>query len=417
MELNFQHHFYGATRKRFSINALLSCLFCIYILLTLLHYFQRANLKDGLSYFYFPTIMVGLLFFIIENGIYKIDKFSYKVIGIIGVLCLGLLLNFIVNGTRSLIGFTVSLAEILSNIGVALFLIRRPLARFVLPFVFLLFCYLVTYFTYSLFIKGIDPNQLFLLSSQNTVSWLFILYSAIFYIVVDKLSLTVPVLPAIITVFFSVVSYGRSGIISSFTLLFSILLLNFHRNWKNSKFYIVIAFFSILLTLIIVNVPNTGNIVHDFGGYFTRLQVKGLSDEMGREYIWRSYFHRMNVTRFLFGVNPKSDPSVVFFDYNYHNSWIQLHANFGVVSIVFMFLVIWSMVRLFNSNKLLLSLLITVTLRISTDQGLFISEYDFVVYYLTFYTFVNSRQFLTDPIRSSNKLRESNSKFISGPRL
>jgi hypothetical protein len=264
-------------------------------------------------------------------------------------------------------------------------------------------------------LKGTDFNEIFLRSSRNAVSWLFIVYAAIFYIVVDKLSLTVPVLPAIIAVFFSVVSYGRSGIISSFTLLFSILLLNFHRNWKNSKFYIVIAFFSILLTFIIVNVPNTGNIVRDFGGYFTRLQVQGLSDEMGREYIWRSYFHRMNVTRFLFGVNPKLDPSAAQFRYNYHNSWIQLHVSLGIVSIVFMFLVIWSIVRLFNSNKLLFSLLITVTFRTFTDQLLFMSAYDFVVYYLTFYTFVNSRQFLTDPSRSSNKLRESNSKFISGP--
>lgn len=382
MKLGFQYQYHSKTRAIFSLNTLLSGLFCLYVLFGLIAYIQTAN--GGGTFTRFP-IIIGLLVFIIET-IYLSRRYQF-VYQVTGVLLLGFLLNVLVNDRESFLGSV----NIFSNIGIVLFLLRRPLAGFVLPFTYLLFGFVVAYFTYY-FYNGIDPNAIFLNSSRNTVSWLLIVYSVIIYIVSDKARLKTQVLPAVMTVIFSVMSYGRSGIISSFILLIGILLLTFYENRKNTKFYILLTFLGILFMFFLSNGGDIGNTIYDISHYFHRLETKGLSDTGGREYIWNTYISQMNMTRFLFGTNPEYDSSVISFNFNYHNSWIAFHASFGIASIIFMFLMLWAMVKLLNRNNLLLLILITLILRSFTDIGFFIHLYDFLIYYISFYPFIRTHQ-------------------------
>ncbi len=383
MKLGFQYQYHSKTRAIFSVNTLLSGLFCLYLLFGLIAYIQLANV--GGIFTRFP-IMIGLLVFIIET-IYLSRRYQF-VYQLTGVLLLGFLLNVLVNDRELFLGVAT---RILSNIGIALFLLRRPLAGFVLPFTYLLFGFVVAYFTYY-FYNGIDPNAIFLTASRNTVSWLLIFYSAIIYIVTDKARSEIPVLPAVMTVIFSVMSYGRSGIISSFILLIGILLLTFYENRKNSKFYILLTFLGILFMFFLSNVGDIGNTIYDISHYFHRLETKGLSDSDGREYIWNTYISQMNMTRFLFGTNPEYDSSVISFNSNYHNSFIAFHASFGIASIIFMFLMLWDLVKLLNRNNLILLILITFIFRAFTDSGLFFESTDFLIYYITVYPFILTDQ-------------------------
>ncbi|QYX29903.1 O-antigen ligase family protein [Sphaerospermopsis torques-reginae] len=382
MKLGFQYQYHSKTRAIFSLNTLLSGLFCLYILLGLIAYIQTANGAENFSRF---PIIIGLSVLIIET-LYLSRRYQF-VYQLTGVLLLGFLLNVLVNDRESFLGS----ANILSNIGIVLFLLRRPLAGFVLPFTYLLFGFVVAYFTYY-FYNGIDPNEIFLNSSRNTVSWLLMVYSVIIYIVSDKARLKTQVLPAVMTVIFSVMSYGRSGIICSFILLIGILLLTFYENRKNTKFYIFMTFLGILFMFFLSNGGDIGNTIYDISHYFYRLETKGLSDSDGREYIWNTYISQMNMTRFLFGTNPEYDSSVISFNSNYHNSFIAFHASFGIASIIFMFLMLGAMVKLLNRNKLLLLILITFTFRAFTDSILFLGTYDFLVYYVTAFTFIRTRQ-------------------------
>ncbi|MCX5984443.1 MAG: hypothetical protein NTY89_22190 [Nostocales cyanobacterium LacPavin_0920_SED1_MAG_38_18] len=377
MKLDFEYH--TETRAIFFLNTLLSGLFCLYLVVGWITYIQTANGVFITQYF---PIIIGLLFFIIETIFFnRRYEFVYQVTGI---LLLGFILSKLENNTPVLLASV----NLLSQTGVALFLLRRPLAGFILPFTYLLFGFVVAFFTYY-FYNRIDPNEIFLYASRNTVSWLLIVYSAIIYIVSDKARSKIPVLPAIMTVIFSVVSYGRSGIISSFILLIGILLLTFYENRKNAKFYFFITFIGILFMFFLINRTDIGNTIYDISRYFNRLETRGLSDRDGREYIWSNYIIQMNMTRFLFGTDPRYDLSIINFKLNYHNSFINLHAYSGMAGIIFVFLMLWAMVKLFNRNKLLWLILITFILRSFTDNVLFVTQqYDFIVYYITIYAFI-----------------------------
>ncbi|UUO13754.1 hypothetical protein [Dolichospermum heterosporum] len=379
MKLDFEYH--SETRAIFFLNTLLSGLFCLYLVVGLINYIQRAN--GGVFITQYFLIIIGLLFFITETIFFnRRYEFVYQVTGI---LLLGFILSMLENNIPLLRAASVNL---LSQTGVALFLLRRPLAGFVLPFTYLLFGFVVAFFTYY-FYNRIDPNAIFLYASRNTVSWLLIVYSAIIYIVSDKARLKIPVLPAIMTVIFSVMSYGRSGIISSFILLIGILLLTFYENKKNAKFYIFITFIGILFMFFLINRSDIVNTIYDISRYFNRLETRGLSDRDGREYILSNYIIQMNMTRFLFGTDPRYDLSIINFKLNYHNSFINLHAYSGMAGIIFVFLMLRAVVKLFNRNKLLWLILITLILRSFTDNLLFVTQqYDFIVYYITIYAFI-----------------------------
>ncbi|MFL0603887.1 hypothetical protein [Cylindrospermopsis raciborskii] len=380
------------SRTSYLLTPLLSGLFCLYVLSGLIGFIQTASMGKTGSGIFVATV-IGLLFFLIEAFL---PRRRYKLVdNLIGVLSLGLLLNPIINysdNKRLIIVIIGDLPQILSGAGVALFLLRRPLASFVLPFTYFLFGSLVAFFTYF-FYNGTDPNEIFLYLSRNGISRLFIIYSAIFYIITYKLNLRIMVLPAVITFIFSVMSYSRSGIISSTILLVGILLITLDENKKKYKFYIYIymaSFFGVLLMFFTGTTRvDILKIVYSNAHYFDRLQTRGLSDTGARELIWSRYVAQMDPTKFFFGTDPKLAFSNLGFG-DYHNSFIQLHAMTGIAGLLFILFILLAIVKLFNLNEMLLLLvLISVVSRSFTDTGLFFNwHHGFVVYYLTFFAFL-----------------------------
>ncbi|MFM6153443.1 MAG: hypothetical protein ACKPE3_10660 [Sphaerospermopsis kisseleviana] len=139
MKLDFQYQHHSKTSAIFSLNTLLSGLFCLYLVVGWIAYIQAANGVFIARYF---PIIIGLLFFIIE--IIFLNRRYEFVYQVTGILLLGFILTTLVNNTQLIIAS----ANLLSQTGVALFLLRRPLAGFVLPFTYLLFGFVVAYFTY-----------------------------------------------------------------------------------------------------------------------------------------------------------------------------------------------------------------------------------------------------------------------------
>ncbi len=387
-----QHQYTSAKTRKTSnlLTLLLSGLFCLYVLSGLIGFIQTANMTRTGSGIFVATL-IGLLFFLTEAfSPGKRYKLAYT---LTGILSLGLILNPIINYTdnKSLVIVIMGhLPQILSGAGVALFLLRRPLASFVLPFIYLLFGGLVAFFTYF-FYNGVNPNEVFLYLSRNGISRMLIIYSAMFYIVTStfKVNSYIMFLPAVMTFIFSVMSGSRSGIISSSILMIGFLLLTLVENYKKSKLYsyIFVAFFGLLLMFFTgISIPK---IVHDNSQYFERLQTKGISDTFARELIWSKYIAQMNPEKFFFGTDPRLALSNTGFT-DFHNSFIQLHAMTGIAGIIFIVFILLAIVKLFNLNKMLLLLvLISVVARSFTDTGLFFNwHHSFVVYYLTFYPFL-----------------------------
>lgn len=406
---------------RYLARLLATLLFCSYIIFGFITSILSANGNRGAALLYgTTTLVVGLFAILIE--LVDITKRYKSIYQITGILLFGLLLSSLINNVK-LTGMLFNLMTVLSNMGITLLLLRRRFLAFSLPLTYLLFGCVVAYLAYYFYI-GTNPNEIFANSSRNTISWLLIMYSAILYIVADKVTSesglknpspthnsqkpnvgisillfrsAVPklihVLPAVMTLFLSVMSYGRSGIISSFVLFIGILLLNFYEKNKKSGFYIVMSFLAVLLLFLVSNLGGLGNTVNNVSHYFDYFRTVGLSDKYGRELIWRNYFSQMDLTRLFFGVNPGIDSSVTRWNNNYHNSFVYLHAMFGMVGIIFIFLQLWSMVRLLNLNNLLLLIIITVSLRSFSDTGMFLSQYDFILYYIIGYAMLYSGRF------------------------
>ncbi|PNJ93104.1 hypothetical protein CEP14_14010 [Cylindrospermopsis raciborskii C04] len=366
--------------KNTLLDNLLSGLFCIQILSGWISYVNWANRVVTIANLVW--VVTGLLLLMIETLSFKKQyKFTYQ---LVGILLLGFLLNSLVSSNTSI----ANLAILLSNVGIALFLFQRKLASFVLPFTYLVFVFVCGYFIYFIIYRGIDPNKIFLLSSRNTVSMLLIYYSAILYIITDKVGFGKPILPAAVTLILSVISYGRSGIISSFFLITGILLLNSSEKRKSTEFNIFIFFCGIVfLTFIVANRADIVKVINNITHYFQYLELKGLADRDGRELIWRRYISAIDWVRFIFGSDRKYASSLVGFGGNYHNSFLELHANFGISGIIYMCLLLNAMLKLFNLNRLLLLILVTIVIRLSTDNGLFQSQYSFTVFYITLYAF------------------------------
>jgi hypothetical protein len=373
--LNPKH--YG---KNTLLDNLLGALFCIYILSGWISYVNSANRVVTIANLIW--IVTGLLLLMIETLSFKKQyKFTYQ---LVGILLLGFLLNSLVRSNTSVF----LLAQPLSNVGIALFLLRKKLASFVLPFIYLVFAFVCSYFIYFIIYRGIDTNKIFLFSSRNSVSTLLIYYSAILYIINDKVGFGKPILPAAVTLILSVVSYGRSGIISSFFLITGILLLNSSEKRKSTEFNIFIVLCGIVfLTFIVANRADITKIINNITHYFQYLELKGLADKDGRELIWRRYIRSIDWVGFIFGSDEKYASSLVGFGGNYHNSFLHLHANFGISGIIYMCLLLNAMLKLFNLNRLLLLILVTIVIRLSTDSYLFQSQYSFTVFYITLYAF------------------------------
>ena len=110
------------------------------------------------------------------------------------------------------------------------------------------------------------------------------------------------------------------------------------------------------------------------------------SEEEGpdvRMEIWQNYFNNLDFFRFIFGANILTDPwpDGKLLNYNYHSSFINLHLQTGIMGIITMALMIFSLIKFYKKNIMFFILFITIILRWSTDIGLFFESWDFIIFF------------------------------------
>ena len=205
----------------------------------------------------------------------------------------------------------------------------------------------------------------------------------------------------------SIWGIGRSGIASSLVLLLGLLLSNFELN----KIYIYYFSYLFVYCLFIssdvlfefaMDYLHVGNAINHYLGR------KMETYDSQRWTMWTNYFNNLDIFRLIFGVNVFEDPwpEGEINEYNYHNSFINLHLQTGFMGIVTIALIIFSLVKYYRTNKIFFFLFFTVILRWSTDFGIFFHAFDFIPFFFIFY-------FLKRPSLSS----ASFSKFCIRRRL
>lgn len=269
-------------------------------------------------------------------------------------------------------------------IGVSLIILYFPIDHKVFSTMYILVS--TTIFLIILFSDGI--NQVSLTSSRNTISITLLLYFSLYVISADKSNQKVNISYIVIGLIISVLSIGRSGI-----LTFSILLILFLLfDYKNGK-YIKKNFFKVFMSASIIFVF-LFFIYNSFGYYFqdtiTNFKNNGL--ESVRTLIWSDYIQLLQQnSKFIFlGAPIEGTYLLDIFNENLHNSFLMLHAKYGLLMLLCVIgLTLYSLLYyLFEKKIALILIFIAILFRMQFDYTNFNAPLDVIFYYLIFYPYV-----------------------------
>ncbi|OQB30209.1 MAG: hypothetical protein BWY08_01314 [Bacteroidetes bacterium ADurb.Bin174] len=111
--------------------------------------------------------------------------------------------------------------------------------------------------------------------------------------------------------------------------------------------------------------------------------ARGLEDD-ARSYIILSYIQAINPLSFIFGVDLESISFLSQYNYNPHNSYISLHAAFGIISFLFYVPAGYYVVReLIDRHMGYAICIVAYLLRIGTDSVIGFNILSFIFLTLT----------------------------------
>ena len=293
------------------------------------------------------------------------------------------IMNSFIIGNQSLNG---ALSSILI-FGIGLLLLYSPISYFQGWICF----YLIAFFFIIAIILGIPNYSIFVNSSENYISVHLILGISVYYLGLfhsGRKLMLFDLFPPLLCFFLSIWGNGRGGILSS-TLLFIFIVFSFiHQHRDKGVALFVIRFFVVASVLILV--LKWDAIMSSFLGLGN--MDKGM--ESAREFIWLAYFEEIqNSTWYLLnGVPLENIPIISDYNNNTHNSFIQFHANNGLlVFVIFLFLYLRSSIYYIRNNVLFFAVAFTILFRGMTDKFIF-GEYGMPLFvFLSFYPMVLKR--------------------------
>lgn len=212
-------------------------------------------------------------------------------------------------------------------------------------------------------------------ASRNTVSWLSIIFCALYYLIIFLQGRSpTNFIPPLLALIISIVAQGRAGIITSFLLLVTAFWYSTRRVKSNYKMWIVS-----ILALIGMSVY-----VYTHTGFFEErleyFKVKGF-EESSRIAILESYVESLNVRSVITG-GSLDETAAGGFNSNPHNSFIMGHVRYGIMAFVFYGMILYSLMKgvINQQTRFLALILFVVLLRMMTDKLVFVYPFDFVIY-------------------------------------
>jgi len=329
---------------------------------------------------------------------FSLANFMMVSIGFLGLVYFAIICKFKGKSRILLIFTTIYLFLLLSSLytnnyriqdyilplqyfGVSMIIIGTKLSNKLMRWNFLIYC---IYFAF-LMLQGVHPDNVFSSVSRNNISIIMIIQTLLLYISDTQNNSDIKLIPSVITVIFSFWGIGRSGIITSLVLLLGIVIINlFYQksSKKKVKFFGAIIVVTVL-TMILVT------FYYDvlFSKALNRSMLMGLVDT-NRNRIIGEYYHILgsSFASILFGVPLFTSSIFSFYDYNLHNSFLRLHAYYGLFGFLIIFaLLILSFINGLKKKRIFyLLFLLVLLLRMSTDIASFNGPFDPLLYYFIF---------------------------------
>jgi hypothetical protein len=266
------------------------------------------------------------------------------------------------------------------NFGIALILLRvRVRSQGGYLVFYAMACYMA-----SMIFGGFDPNEALKVTSRNGISEMMIVSCVCLYIIQNNEGKEIDLKPAFLTLLISIWGIDRSGIISSLVLFVGLLFIKIRFN----KFYVyglslaLIVIYLFFHQLVLLGVDNSY-----LGGAIKHYLVRKMEDGPDtRIALWANYFNNLDLFRVFFGANVHTDPwpDGEVHAYNYHNMFIHLHLQTGLMAIVFYIFILFALVKFWRTNKVFFVVLLTICLRGMTDTFLLFESWDFILYFFIY---------------------------------
>lgn len=334
--------------------------------------------------------LCALAYGILKKGINGIN--SYLIL--VGVLyTILMIISLLYNGNADY----MELLWIWSYMGIAILTYEFGISKRVYWCV----AYLIIALICIYIIRGGAANNLLSMGSQNNISAYIIFFVIMGYLSVMKEKKTIKYFASFLTLAICLWTGSRAGIISAFLLLAGTFLYNFFAI-KGQKAQSLVKWCALIgFAVWAVN--------HFFGKYLLGLSAKLVRYGSGsiRTEIWREYIQGVlsNVGNFFLGPNTSNRIYrwLSFYNGNAHNSFLMLHAKFGLLAIALLIVLMYQVVHkaIREKNFIILIVLLSASARMFFDWIAFPGLYDVLFWYMFLYV-LHKRDY------ESNRLEQLN---------
>jgi hypothetical protein len=226
--------------------------------------------------------------------------------------------------------------------------------------------------------RGVYPGQLFLGGSRNTVTIVLFMNIALLHFIEYINENRISLFPIIPFVCISIAVMGRAGIICSLIYFFYIL---YHITQKRISLRILIIMLLLLSAIIFYD-----KIEVVFATYFKQITNKGINySEDPRMNMLTRYLENIDPFTFFIGYDIRTDSFFRMYNGNPHNSFINLHIRIGILSLPFVLLIIFKLLKFIRTNFFFVVLLSLILFRALIDTMFFFNVYDFIIYSILIY--------------------------------
>lgn len=273
------------------------------------------------------------------------------------------------------------LAWIWSYLGIAMLLYEFDIPNKLLWWV----VYILLFLLCGYILVGGDAGSLLTNGSQNNISAFFIFFVLIAYLGERNTKKSLNYLIPFFTLAICLWTGSRAGVVSALILVLCVFFYNFIAGSGNKTKLLVKFIVLICVALIILFVF--------FNSYLSEFIEKVIKYKGGsiRTTIWSEYLvgSVANFKNFLLGVDmsPAEYHWLNFYHWNVHNSFLMLHAKFGIAAVILLAALIFKAIRkiFINSDFIVLIVLVVASARMFFDWIAFPGLYDVIFWYLTLY--------------------------------
>lgn len=271
-------------------------------------------------------------------------------------------------------------------IGMAMIMLKYKMNHDVIR---IMFYGLSAFFLYKMFI-GESSSEILYHVSRNYISVLMITNLNLLYLSDIDNNKPITLTPAILCFIISIWGIGRGGIIVSGLLLGGIALVKIFSKLSGEQRKILIIALGSLFVVFIIILINT-----DFvSKYFVAFQTKGMKTP--RTFIYEEYLSAAKQTfmNLIFGPPMKNMNVSDVYSRNFHNSFIQMHAYYGLVFSIVVIFLLFNSLMFFAKRKdyVFVILILTLSMRAFTDRLFFSGYAEPLLYYYCFYPLIKCKE-------------------------